>query len=79
MSETVEQVEARLLEVRQALSDCLKAQSYSISGRSLQRANLDALSKMERRLEVKLARMTRGSAFLADHSRSTGSGTDGRF
>ena len=41
------------------------AQSYSISGRSLTRANLDTIIKEIARLEARIGRVSRGSAVKA--------------
>ena len=41
------------------------AQSYSISGRSLTRANLDTIIKEIARIEARIGRVSRGSAVKA--------------
>ena len=66
MAETQAQLETRLSEVRQAISQAL-IQSYSVAGRSVTR-NLGELRKLEKDLERKLARLNNGPVILSDFS-----------
>jgi hypothetical protein len=66
MAETQAQLETRLSEVRQAISQAL-IQSYSVAGRSVTR-NLAELRKLEKDLERKLARLNNGPVILSDFS-----------
>lgn len=78
MAETQEQLEARLAEVRSAISSAL-IQSYSVAGRSVTR-NLAELRKLEKDLERKLARVTgSGPIVLSDFSELDSDTVSGRF
>lgn len=65
MTQTVEQLEARLANVRQAIDAALTGKSYRInsggSERELQRQSLKDLQAMEQNLERQISRLQGGS------------------
>jgi hypothetical protein len=77
MAETQEQLETRLSEVRQAISQAL-IQSYSVAGRSVTR-NLAELRKLEKDLERKLSRLHGRVLVVSDFSNTDADLVSGRF
>lgn len=63
---SISELQAELAAYKAARNAILSgAQSYSISGRSLTRANLDTIIKEIARLEARMGRVNRGSAVKA--------------
>ena len=77
MAETQAQLETRLSEVRQAISQAL-IQSYSVAGRSVTR-NLGELRKLEKDLERKLSRLNGRVLVVSDFSNTDADLVSGRF
>jgi len=77
MAETQAQLETRLSEVRQAISQAL-IQSYSVAGRSVTR-NLAELRKLEKDLERKLSRLNGRVLVVSDFSNTDADLVSGRF
>lgn len=63
---SISELQAELAAYKAARDAILSgAQSYSISGRSLTRANLDTITKEIARIEARIGRVSRGSAVKA--------------
>lgn len=63
---SISELQAELAAYKAARNAILSgAQSYSISGRSLTRANLDTIIKEIARIEARIGRVSRGSAVKA--------------
>ena len=79
MAETVAQLETRLANVRASIDRVLNMQSYSISGRTVSHANLDALMKLEKELQRKLSRLQGKNIVLSDFNTLDADLISGRF
>jgi hypothetical protein len=56
-AQTAEQIQTQLDQVRAAITSALAAQSYSVANRSVSRAALSELTKREKELMRRLARV----------------------